>query len=121
MTLTSFTLCLVAYLSLGVLTVIHGMWRRWLEPTKFDAVLCTIVWLPFLLFVIVNLTVHTLRNTMKKIRDKFYDILGTWAWYVGSVMADAFESRMEEIALEAEAEMDKAEEEANKLPDLKVN
>lgn len=55
---------------------------------------------------------------LKKINDKFYDILGSWAWYVGSVMAEAFENRMEEIA--AEEEKRQAEEE-NKFPDIKVN
>ncbi len=58
---------------------------------------------------------------IKKVTDKIEKFLGGWAFYLGSVMADGFETRMQEIAEEEEAKMNAEEEEASKLPNLKVN
>lgn len=40
---------------------------------------------------------------VKKLSDKIHQFVGEWAWFVGSVMADAFEARMQEIAEQEEA------------------
>ncbi len=65
---------------------------------------------------------------IKKISDKFHEILGGWAFFFGSVMADAFDARMNEIDEEHQAAMQKEEEEvmglidkANKKVDSGVN
>jgi len=57
----------------------------------------------------------------KKISDKIHEFVGSWAYFVGSVMADGYIDRMVEFNENVDEEMDKAEEEANKLPNLKVN
>jgi len=57
----------------------------------------------------------------KKISDKIHEFVGSWAYFVGSVMADGYIDRMVEFNEDVDEEMDKAEEEANKLPNLKVN
>jgi len=57
----------------------------------------------------------------KKISDKIHEFVGSWAYFVGSVMADGYIDRMVEFNEEMDEEATKAEEEANKLPNLKVN
>lgn len=46
----------------------------------------------------------------KVISEKIHDFVGSWAWFVGSVMADAFENRMNQIEEELEEQM-------NSMPD----
>lgn len=42
---------------------------------------------------------------LKKISDAIHQFIGEWAFFIGSVMADGFDSRMKDIEAEEEAEM----------------
>lgn len=33
----------------------------------------------------------------KKLSDKAHEFIGSWAYFVGSIMADAFQERLDEI------------------------
>lgn len=41
----------------------------------------------------------------KVLSEKIHEVVGSWAWFVGSVMADAFEARMNAIEEKMEEEM----------------
>ena len=57
----------------------------------------------------------------QKFSNFFYETIGGWAYYVGSVMADGFEDRMIEMAAEEEKQVQEDLKLAVKRIDRKVN
>lgn len=57
-----------------------------------------------------------IKSVLNKVKEKSLSFIGDIAFFFGSVMADGFEHRMQEIAEEEEKRMAKEEAEVNKFP-----